>query len=507
MPSVFDPLFEPLVESRPRGGWRQRPQWAESIAAENVALSRSYTFERHVLSWAQGFISAPMLWSLVQGTVLDGLSHPALIRISRLAKTYGDSNTHQNLLNLFARQCNLNAYITEVAYPVVGVMVLPSSFCRLVHGYKPDKFRRHMGADRTQLRFFWSRLFESSAGQELRNSHPGLRHKTPAELECTVPCVLHQDAGPFSKRRSTMLVSWSSILGFGADITTKYSIFSYIKHAGMWVASGSGAWHLFLRDSENVEQGLDQHGQPFAKDDDSTIWKLCFIFTKSDGEVVHIVLGLQGWSGVHECCSHCKANRSDMPWSDLRPNALWKHVELTQAEWLARVRGGHPLHDSRLWNRQFVRLDMMHLLDCKGYTAIISGSVLHLLAVGKDRLGTSISTRMVQINIKIEDFYRRNPCSSRIKDLRYEDLMHGGDKWIELGGKMIKSAATRHTAPFLVYMAELLFDGRSQHHASVRAICKALHTIYQFVYTDGTFLSEAAMTTLCDSFTALGVHH
>ena len=81
-------------------------------------------------------------------------------------------------------------------------------------------------------RFFWPRLFESSAGQELRNSHPGLRHKTPAELECTVPCVLHQDAGPFSKRRSTVLVSWSSILGFGTDITTKYGISSYIKNAG-----------------------------------------------------------------------------------------------------------------------------------------------------------------------------------------------------------------------------------------------------------------------------------
>ena len=198
MPSISDPLFEPLVESRPRGGHRQRAQWAESRATEVVALSRSYTFERHVLSWSQGFISAPMLWSLVQGTVLDGLSHPALIRISRLAKTYCDSNTHQNLLNLFARQCNLNAYITEVADPVVGVMVLPSSFCRLVHGHWPDKFRRHIGADRTQLRFFWPRLFESSAGQELRSSHPGLRHKTPAELECTVPCVLHQDAGPFT---------------------------------------------------------------------------------------------------------------------------------------------------------------------------------------------------------------------------------------------------------------------------------------------------------------------
>ena len=71
----------------------------------------------------------------------------------------------------------------------------------------------------------------------------------------------------------------------------------------------------------------------------------------------------------------------------------------------------HPLAASHYFcARWFFFLDLMHLMDCKGVTAIVAGSVLGIL-VRRPALGTNKAARLVAINQHRADWYTAHPRS------------------------------------------------------------------------------------------------
>ena len=71
----------------------------------------------------------------------------------------------------------------------------------------------------------------------------------------------------------------------------------------------------------------------------------------------------------------------------------------------------HPLAASHYFcARWFFFLDLMHLMDCKGVTAIVAGSVLGIL-VRRPALGANKAERLVTINQHRADWYAAHPRS------------------------------------------------------------------------------------------------
>ena len=113
------------------------------------------------------------------------------------------------------------------------------------------------------------------------------------------------------------------------------------------------------------------------------------LFDKGDGEAHHIGLGLPGYNSKYRVCGYCHADKDGLPWTDLRRCSLWRSIQLSNIQFLAACRPGHPLVHSRFWNRFCPRLDIMHAMDCKGLTAIVAGSVFDKLVRYEGTLGAT----------------------------------------------------------------------------------------------------------------------
>ena len=212
--------------------------------------------------------------------------------------------------------------------------------------------------------------------------------------------------------------------------------------------------------------------------------------------------GVAGYSSVDKVCGSCHADRDGMPWSDLRPETLWRHVPFSGAQFLAQCRYGHPVTDSRYWNKYFPRNDIMHSMDCKGLAAIVAGGVFHNLIRFEARLGANKAERLGKINEFMVIHYRNNPCSSHLVDLREENLVgkSATSDWICLHGPTVKAAVTRHLAPFIRELADTYFNKLDLHDTSVRALCSALDQAYFTLYESSMFLLPEQHALLDRSF-------
>ena len=141
----------------------------------------------------------------------------------------------------------------------------------------------------------------------------------------------------------------------------------------------SGAWADFLDSLDEMFYGVDSDGEAHVPDGDIN-WKLCVLFGKADSEQCCLGWGLRSYNDVDEMCGYCDANRTTRPFTNLHEDATWRPSErMLNALWMARVRRGHPLTDSKFFHKYFPRLDVMHAVDCNGLAAVIGGSILMTL--------------------------------------------------------------------------------------------------------------------------------
>ena len=307
-----------------------------------------------------------------------------------------------------------------------------------------------MRADPAKLLDFWTGLHNSEEGRRLWHEHKQLRGKDPRDLTHTLPLVLHEDAGPYSKGHSMVEVSFSSLTGKGTDLQTKFLSFAHLKltNAELDASNPNRAWHRFIDSLTLLADGVHPpgstlEGQPLVVDASGVRWDGIALFGKADGDQL-FAWGVTSWHGSDEVCGYCLGNRSSRPYTDLRMTATSRTTESTSTEsFLSRMRRPHhPLVSAIFVTFWFFRADILHLWDCKGVWPLLLGSVLWLLVHKEHRLGASQAARLQIMNTKKNNFYTAFAVQNRMPALKLSNLMDA-QGFANLSGQTIKAANTR----------------------------------------------------------------
>ena len=109
------------------------------------------------------------------------------------------------------------AMLTQVPRGGVSHVCLPSTLVGMMHRDYPREFRLRLGADTAVVREFWRDFLARPQTRAWAQSHPFLANKGVADLVTTIPCTMHLDAGPCTKRQSCYCISWTSMLAQGGE--------------------------------------------------------------------------------------------------------------------------------------------------------------------------------------------------------------------------------------------------------------------------------------------------
>ena len=250
-------------------------------------------------------------------------------------------------------------------------MVLPSTWVRLLHN-KTVQLSLGLGANIQSTRAFWSHSLarehtQSMGGQAL--------------------LFVAQNRGRSRPRCS-------------ADRIHRRRSFQFWKlcQAIWWTCRH---WCLGSLDTDLLALAIGVvGGSRVVVSDDGELWRFLLLFTECDEfEMTH-------YNGADEVCSECLANRTNRPFTEMRADAAWR---LTEEQ---------PLLSSPFFNNNaFIVLDLMHVTDCKGVTALVLGSIVSLL-LADDRLGTSKDVRSQLINTMLAERYDQHFGTHRLPPVR-----------------------------------------------------------------------------------------
>ena len=454
--------------------------------------------------WCFGKSSAPDVKRHLLAVVADH-GDSALPVVKELSKIGGHSATTQNCnrqLGNFLGKLNASKLIEAVPRSLVSHLVPPHLlFQALIH--HGDVAQKSLGAKPDEVLQFWEGLYASDEGKLFASEHKQLIGKTPQDLCHTLPLTIHEDAGPYAKNRSVVEVSWASILGRGRDIECKFVAFTHLKENKSVTATRepNRAWRRFIDSLVLLETGIypegsARHNEPIAQDANGVIWKAIVLFGKSDGEQ-QIAWGLPGHTSSDEMCGFCLANRTTRPYTCLKPEATWQVTEIgTTTSFCQRlIRPLHHITLAFLFSFWFVRMDIMHLHDCKGAWSILEGGVLWLLVNRETRLGNSQEARMQAINVRKNQWYRDHAVHNRMPDIKVTNLM-AANGYAELSGPAIKAANTRGLLHFVKALADEFFDHGTVYDKAITKLLTAGTGILGVFYAAGTFLTDVEHATL-----------
>ena len=175
----------------------------------------------------------------------------------------------------------------------------------------------------------------------------------------------------------------------------------------------------------------------------------------------------------------------------------------------------HPLVEHKFFNMHTVRLDLLHLLDHHGVTAIIVANiVVPLIAERNDVLpGANKDTRLDYFNDDVRDYYKESGEANRLPRLKHASFML--NDFPELHGPAVKAANCRSLVPYILSLqqrAVAIYPTLPNKH-SLKTI-ESLDTVYKVFYEAGYFLTDAQKTLVAaqllrlgQNFQALAVHH
>jgi hypothetical protein len=454
----------------------------------------------HLLEWSDGNQSATQVQKHMSNAVHDGLDDALVARLSRPGGS-SPQHCHATLMSLLDELPLMNV-IAPLPHSSWTHIILPSSWISLMLRLGPRDFRLRLGADKTKVKTFWEEFYRSPGRLAWARQHPSLRGKGADELCTTVPLAVHEDCGPCTKKLSARCLSFSSVLGEGSEKLTNFLCASALKQPKG--DDDHKAWEAMLADFEGLAAGKID-GKDIGLDEDATSWRFVLLFAKADEECRCNDWGLPHFSARDECCPECLANRSNRPFTDLQRDAAWRLTEDMPLEsYIARPRLPlHPLLKSQAMTRWLCYPDLMHMMDCKGVSSIVYGSVLARL-IRAPELGANIASRLKLINLKLAAWYERRPGSLRLPRIAHSNVFANG--WADLHGPAIKAANTRKASGFFSELsAEYLGHGSDfdQHMASA---AKLLHEFYSIIYAAPVFMTDRDLDRLRSICIEFGEH-
>ena len=516
---MLDFLNEPLSTQR-RGGWRQR---RAAAAHERNRKVRSKLAERQLAKWCDGHTTTPNFVGTLRDGIEDGLTQPILFRLGCCGRA-SKSKSNQFRFASNSRVPRLRDVMAALESPSITkflhrldgtsnadiqVFLKPSELMQYELSNFANKFKVHFGANREKLAQFWTGLMSSPIGREVVALNPITCGKSPTELANCIPIVLHEDAGPYAKGHSMNIINFSSLLAKGAQSSTKFIIASHIKVNKDDKPPNSNLpqfWAEVLADFDE----LGMHDKLVAPDGGR--WRAALIFGKGDMEMRCLTWGLPGYGNAVDVCGSCLANRTSRPYTDCRPNASWRPTSLSNmpsqfySERLAQPR--HPLTLSPYFTKYFAILDVMHVMDCKGVTSHVAGSVLKWLINKELRLGSNQDQRLAKLNSKMRSFQSApaTKAPTLMPEFR-ENNFTASDGWHQLTGQLIKAANARHLVPWLVDIVDQYFDRDTDFDKAVRALVQNLDKMYQILYSAGTFLTAEEQAQLSSCVIKFGIRY
>ena len=153
-------------------------------------------------------------------------------------------------------------------------------------------------------------------------------------------------------------------------------------------------------------------------------------------------------------CFVCRCNRSDIPWTVLTPEAIWRQCLETLIGWVQGRR--HILFKTPAvgLNLFHVCLDILHILDL-GVCQHICGSVLFLM-VWDTALQGDLEQRMLTVWHRLLDAYDNvgTVAGERLAHASLWNIFAKSKTRLPTGFVSLhsKAAVCRHTVPALDYM-------------------------------------------------------
>ena len=157
---------------------------------------------------------------MVRSARRDGLK---IQMVENLADLGSDSyhNAQRDLTDQMSKVGVLD-HITQTKGNVFTWCISPTEVVKQICKSHTN-FQKHLCPSRNACMQFWRDFLASESGVDYQRLHPHLRNKSIDDLATTIPCRVHEDAGPFTAVKSAVILSWSSLMGRGMDLETKYS--------------------------------------------------------------------------------------------------------------------------------------------------------------------------------------------------------------------------------------------------------------------------------------------
>ena len=521
------------------GGFQQRLKRAHVSGSAQVPIEREQSQLAKVLlqHWAWGKLSTPMIQELAQAGQLDieascGMKNEHLEKIASIGchgkyqgSLYRDLTTRLKKPifkgTLFAMPMWIKISFFRTLQ-LAQMILLPHMLFAHMYAQGPKFFYDTLCDGHSDtIRAFWDAM--SSTGRYKRSK---VRARTNHRRLC-VPVGFHGDGVTVlgvgkSWSKTCEAFSWSSMLSkgstkfvnfliyiifnqcrcIGADKDSMKIFWKYLKWSfeAMW----AGTWPS--RDADGHPLDDPRAGQPLAGGHFAILWAL-----KGDLDYFDNTLMLEGVGDLQPCIK-CKANLSDIPWTEYHPTeAKWLHHCWQPDEWGPAHPNKPALFEVSGVDIDTVSLDVMHTKHL-GTDQYSFASILHMLV--HDVLGDSPDRNMQTIWGMIEQRYKKFGITNRYGEIRrsmYEasDALH----FPRLKGR---ASEIRHLARPLLDIWEELMDKDNQQHRQVRLLLKAAWQIERILdeAKDEYVLPEAArkvFKTQCYQYVAaascLGNHY
>ena len=189
------------------------------------------------------------------------------------------------------------------------------------------------------------------------------------------------------------------------------------------------------------------------------------------------------WSSA-SICWRCKANNTDLPWTDCTASAKWRQNRLTDKSFFNQMRldGIEPCPLFKLpgFRLAFVGIDVLHCCDL-GITQDLIGNVLWEFLTGGFLAGRNIGERTKELGLRLKEHYKAMQTPVKIDRLTTEMV-----KQDRKGPKLrAKGAETKGVLPFAMAISlEMAKSKPTTHYKTIAAATSSLMDFYVLLDND-----------------------